>query len=115
MGCPTHYPTDGFNPLAGIRCFLTCGAWETDEEYLQRFNPLAGIRCFLTLRVGEIDIDIDYECFNPLAGIRCFLTVCYLSIDAVVLAFQSPSGDSLFSDRRALGASRTPDPHVSIP
>ena len=36
------------------------------------FNPLAGIRCFLT----EYGCDfLRYRlCFNPLAGIRCFLT-----------------------------------------
>ena len=37
--------------------------------------------------------------FNPLAGIRCFLTIDLQSGQKrVLLAFQSPSGDSLFSD-----------------
>ena len=42
--------TKSFNPLAGIRCFLTrlgrAGTDYTDGRV--RFNPLAGIRCFLT-------------------------------------------------------------------
>ena len=50
-----------------------------------------------------IQIDRVYKeeiyCFNPLAGIRCFLTrrvVCL--IDVSLRGFQSPCGDSLFSD-----------------
>ncbi len=39
----------GFNPLTGIRCFLTCGVidkfWNSFDVC---FNPLTGIRCFLT-------------------------------------------------------------------
>ena len=38
-------------------------------------------------------------CFNPLAGIRCFLTALIWGMaNSRMRAFQSPSGDSLFSD-----------------
>ena len=62
------------------------------------FNPLAGIRCFLTLQKYSDD-PIELKGFNPLAGIRCFLT--YIGGNAGrhrYRVFQSPSGDSLFSD-----------------
>ena len=42
---------DSFNPLAGIRCFLTFmrrGCLRLFKR--SRFNPLAGIRCFLTIK-----------------------------------------------------------------
>ena len=66
----------GFNPLAGIRCFLTISSRErTALELASSFNPLAGIRCFLTVKRGPSPlIDLRLEGFNPLAGIRCFLT-----------------------------------------
>ena len=39
--------------------------------------------------------------FNPLAGIRCFLTLDRAAPeDIICVEFQSPSGDSLFSDER---------------
>ena len=38
------------------------------------FNPLAGIRCFLTKIKEKKNEKNFYFCFNPLAGIRCFLT-----------------------------------------
>ena len=64
----------GFNPLTGIRCFLTPGrrsgiGYWTDA----RFNPLTGIRCFLTYQT-MLDNGHTIEGFNPLTGIRCFLT-----------------------------------------
>ena len=78
MDCTFFSPEYGFNPLAGIRCFLTLlGNTKIDYDkelfqspsgdslfsdqndvlYLQssslpRFNPLAGIRCFLTVSCG---------------------------------------------------------------
>ena len=42
----------------------------------KRFNPLAGIRCFLTHRASQVLKDHRVG-FNPLAGIRCFLTRCH--------------------------------------
>ena len=46
----------------------------------------------------------SHICFNPLAGIRCFLTYTKLWGRSTRQAmFQSPSGDSLFSDAYALG------------
>ena len=148
MRCP------GFNPLAGIRCFLTnslhredlrraqsfqspCGdSLFSDVSHLakqcqlqMRFNPLAGIRCFLT-ETGEknenkfvstfqspcgdslfSDANPQSGCvvtasagFNPLAGIRCFLTDVQGGFLAMpeVMSFQSPCGDSLFSDPQIL-------------
>ena len=38
-----------FNPLAGIRCFLTMYNKPGDRELVMSFNPLVGIRCFLTM------------------------------------------------------------------
>ena len=45
------------------------------------FNPLAGIRCFLTLSPHEATGRGYFECFNPLAGIRCFLTAYLMPTD----------------------------------
>ena len=42
--------TNGFNPLTGIRCFLTMYNKPGDRELVMSFNPLARIRCFLTDR-----------------------------------------------------------------
>ena len=42
--------------------------------HFPRFNPLAGIRCFLTERKKR-ETGTGGYCFNPLAGIRCFLTL----------------------------------------
>ena len=41
---------------------------------------------------------IGYASFNPLAGIRCFLTEISDTLCRWCALFQSPSGDSLFSD-----------------
>ena len=68
---------EGFNPLAGIRCFLTMYNKPGDRELVMSFNPLAGIRCFLTCCPDSF-LDSFVYCFNPLAGIRCFLTQYYL-------------------------------------
>ena len=64
------------------------------------FNPLAGIRCFLTNIIRGIERVPSANCFNPLAGIRCFLTQKQLRRcdQPPHPRFQSPSGDSLFSD-----------------
>ena len=69
------------------------------------FNPLAGIRCFLTqLQVDETGY-FSVDSFNPLAGIRCFLTGRgWAAKGGLAETFQSPSGDSLFSDRVCTGA-----------
>ena len=51
-------------------------------------------------RLNELQAD---EGFNPLAGIRCFLTRHLAKADSRSLLpylFQSPCGDSLFSDVR---------------
>ena len=42
-----------FNPLAGIRCFLTRVRQPVYEWPSSGFNPLAGIRCFLTSGTGQ--------------------------------------------------------------
>ena len=41
---------------------------------VEGFNPLAGIRCFLTKYFDTSDCNRELIGFNPLAGIRCFLT-----------------------------------------
>ena len=66
-----------FNPLAGIRCFLTCALFPHQPTTRHEcFNPLAGIRCFLTRNDHMITLaEVKRISFNPLAGIRCFLTV----------------------------------------
>ena len=67
-----------------------------------RFNPLTGIRSFLT-QPPEASILI-YSAdggFNPLTGIRSFLTAEHELCDQLagtIIAFQSPHGDSFFSD-----------------
>ena len=64
----------------------------------QCFNPLAGIRCFLTEPLSTASASSTLS-FNPLAGIRCFLTCVWLLDDGTyAVEFQSPCGDSLFSD-----------------
>ena len=65
--------------------------------FTPRFNPLAGIRCFLT-EVEDMDCIFFTPRFNPLAGIRCFLTPGASPRQPKRRQFQSPSGDSLFSD-----------------
>ena len=64
----------GFNPLAGIRCFLTFEQRLRENWADNSFNPLAGIRCFLTVTVVMRLASSAGHGFNPLAGIRCFLT-----------------------------------------
>ena len=65
----------GFNPLTGIRSFLTrlpgmrCGGFASTC-----FNPLTGIRSFLTRLPGMRCGGFASTCFNPLTGIRSFLT-----------------------------------------
>ena len=39
----------GFNPLTGIRSFLTFRYWIFDHGFRRGFNPLTGIRSFLTI------------------------------------------------------------------
>ena len=55
--------------------------------------------------------------FNPLAGIRCFLTdfVKFSHTKKLYNSFQSPSGDSLFSDVEAVYLFDTERNVVSIP
>ena len=55
-------------------------------------------------------------CFNPLAGIRCFLTLilCDARMQFLEL-FQSPSGDSLFSDGIQAESKDIRNDIVSIP
>ena len=69
------------------------------------FNPLAGIRCFLTEAISVSQSRFERDCFNPLAGIRCFLTENNRRwTQPVHQRFQSPSGDSLFSDTARQGS-----------
>ena len=105
-----------FNPLAGIRCFLTpYGSLFTIATTTTRFNPLAGIRCFLTT-LRTMLTRCKVVGFNPLAGIRCFLTVLVDSMTSYHLTeFQSPSGDSLFSDQILLPTYAMTCLVVSIP
>ena len=91
-----------FNPLTGIRCFLTWWQIQTDSNLKhpprfqsphgdslfsdlhpktnwhskggRGFNPLMGIRCFLTWSTQRVASIRHRLGFNPLTGIRCFLT-----------------------------------------
>ena len=104
-----------FNPLAGIRCFLTNSLALADRTAAMSFNPLAGIRCFLTHPKNSSHDQPGRDGFNPLAGIRCFLTRGQFEVNAEWLfAFQSPSGDSLFSDADA-ATTVAASARVSIP
>ena len=90
-----------FNPLAGIRCFLTSSSIFANRSTV--FQSPSGDSLFsdphpldeaLYLRESGFT-----HRFNPLAGIRCFLTWhIYFGRMAHGRGFQSPSGDSLFSD-----------------
>jgi len=54
--------------------------------------------------------------FNPLAGIRCFLTwKLYEGWGDPTEGFQSPGGDSLFSDDLPEAATKTETAEISIP
>ena len=47
--CWSGLAFESFNPLTGIRCFLTDDATDRASQNDDvRFNPLTGIRCFLT-------------------------------------------------------------------
>ena len=110
-----HLQVIGFNPLAGIRCFLTAyDILSLISRYLVGFNPLAGIRCFLTNTGSKIENDL-LKSFNPLAGIRCFLTAILCNTPCCIAGFQSPSGDSLFSDKIRRSAKMNIYSIVSIP
>ena len=113
-----------FNPLTGIRSILTRRVIELMEYHsgefqsphgdsfysdflhdairkqrvVARFNPLTGIRSFLTVSACPERANL-FDSFNPLTGIRSFLTSNAAS--AIRWArgkFQSPYGDSFFSD-----------------
>ena len=78
------------------------------------FNPLTGIRSFLTLILLEEGLTIR---FNPLTGIRSFLTVMKAADPMWIFEeFQSPHGDSFFSDpRHMIFFNQFYDTFVSIP
>ena len=67
------------------------------------FNPLTGIRSFLTQarqRGNTLPCNLR---FNPLTGIRSFLTNnVWMFGDELTPEFQSPHGDSFFSDAAIL-------------
>ena len=89
-----------FNPLAGIRCFLTLFCLVSATFFLAiGFNPLAGIRCFLTTQQESGETNRRTATFQSPSGDSLFSDPweTYCSIYRRQ-AFQSPSGDSLFSD-----------------
>ena len=101
-----------FNPLTGIRSFLTRTQAERTGEVEGGFNPLTGIRSFLT-RSATPCPSHPSSGFNPLTGIRSFLTVDpsghYINKEGT---FQSPHGDSFFSDfSRTFSISITQEPY----
>ena len=76
---------------------------------MSRFNPLAGIRCFLTMynKPGDRELVMN---FNPLAGIRCCLTIEKDEKHGTKNSqFQSPIGDSLLSDDELIRRVRSGD------
>jgi len=83
-----------------------------------RFNPLTGIRSFLTEYAPEAMEGDQWLSFNPLTGIRSFLTSeSHKSRPRPLLAFQSPHGDSFLSDalqtdrRRQRRSAKFQSPH----
>ena len=68
---------DCFNPLAGIRCFLTELVSQVTKSQRDSFQSPSGDSLFsdicLTWRNRSVE-DSSHR-FNPLAGIRCFLTI----------------------------------------
>ena len=65
--------------------------------YIFCFNPLTGIRSFLT-KPDRRGLAADPHGFNPLTGIRSFLTERKRFNGRLFCVFQSPHGDSFFSD-----------------
>ena len=63
----------GFNPLAGIRCFLTHILELSYFEPGYGFQSPSGDSLFSDV-VTASDHGLSVSSFNPLAGIRCFLT-----------------------------------------
>ena len=61
-----------FNPLAGIRCFLTRSVLRWKLVLLASFNPLAGIRCFLTDVINWIKYNPISRVSIPLRGFVVF-------------------------------------------
>ena len=94
-----QHTMERFNPLTGIRSFLTEQHGVTiGHQKPIRFNPLTGIRSFLTAWHVGLRNDHRYR-FNPLTGIRSFLTMSGIRWTArAVATFQSPHGDSFLSD-----------------
>ena len=90
---------ESFNPLAGIRCFLTARPPGQRPGVQMGFNPLAGIRCFLTTLYRVTDSVDSWYRFQSPSGDSLFSDVTQLfSVHLSEFKFQSPSGDSLFSD-----------------
>ena len=135
----TGFGTVSFNPLAGIRCIQTMyTTLYTSTEHFG-FNPLAGIRCIQTVVINSSSQNASV-CFNPLAGIRCIQTPqsvegCQGWIRVSIpwrgfvvfrretqsnrwgtkVTFQSPGGDSLYSDPTIPTKWRICSLQVSIP
>ena len=69
----------GFQSPSGDSLFSDLSAQEHRRHSGERldigFNPLAGIRCFLTIYYLTFSLKTPRIRFNPLAGIRCFLTL----------------------------------------
>ena len=65
----------GFQSPSGDSLFSDRCQGTSQQKVLEMcFNPLAGIRCFLTGGRAALSCLAKKNCFNPLAGIRCFLT-----------------------------------------
>jgi len=80
-----------------------------------RFNPLTGIRSFLTYTYPLRKRDRCTR-FNPLTGIRSFLTVNQGNFASLAQGlFQSPHGDSFFSDTGDWARAMRGLENVSIP
>ena len=64
----------GFNPLTGIRSFLTVNVWLAWGVLLALFQSPHGDSFFSDNRKDVISQAIMDDGFNPLTGIRSFLT-----------------------------------------
>ncbi len=82
------------------------------------FQSPCGDSLFSDLKDDELMKSEQETGFNPLAGIRCFLThgaMRFTKRRGADAVFQSPCGDSLFSDCPKSKASTKPSKHCFNP
>ena len=91
---------DCFNPLTGIRSFLTVHMYQKIREYRKMFQSPHGDSFFSDANQFE-SLDPVTKAFQSPHG-DSFFSDLHILVDAeghrVMIEFQSPHGDSFFSD-----------------